>query len=158
MNLRTIVPTVVALLLLTGCSAPAPDTSASTPNTQSKEASAEPTEEVLVTPLDLAGEWKQTNSNSADAYQTATIAGETITIDWVNDAEASKAVYWIGSYLAPTEDVDSFSWDSQGDVEQMETAIMASGDSTKTFTYEDGVLTYELTAMGVTMTVEMNRQ
>ena len=40
----------------------------------------------------------------------------------------------------------------------MENAIMASGDSTKIFTFKDGLLTYELTAMGVTMTVEMSRQ
>jgi len=40
----------------------------------------------------------------------------------------------------------------------METALLASGDDSKDFTYEDGKLTYELTAMGVTMTVEMEKQ
>ncbi|TFC01613.1 hypothetical protein E3O42_09570 [Cryobacterium adonitolivorans] len=158
MNLRPFAPMTVALLLLTGCSAPAPDANTAASDSQPEAATAEPTEEVLVTPLDLAGEWKQTNSNSTDAYQTATITGEQITVNWVNDAEATKAVYWIGSYAAPTEDTESYSWDSQGDVAQMENAILASGDSAKTFTYKDGVLTYELTAMGVTMTVEMNRQ
>lgn len=157
MNLRPLVPITIALLLLTGCSAPAPDASTAASDAQAEAVTAEPTEEVVVTPLDLAGGWKQTNSNSADAYQTATITGEQITIDWVNDAEATKAVYWIGSYVAPTEDTESYSWDSQGDVAQMETALLASGDSAKTFGYQDGVLTYELTAMGVTMTVEMSR-
>jgi len=158
MNLRPLVPIAVALLLLTGCSAPASTTETAASDSPSAAATAEPTEEVIVTPLDLAGEWKQTNSNSADAYQTATITGEQITIDWVNDAEATKSVYWIGTYVAPTEDTESYSWDSQGDVAQMETALLASGDSAKTFTYVDGALTYELTAMGVTMTVEMSRQ
>ena len=157
MNLRPLVPVLLSVFLLAGCSAPATETSTAASDSQSEAPTAEPTEEVVVTPLDLAGEWKQTNSNSADAYQTATITGEQITIDWVNDAEATRAVYWIGSYVAPTEDTEAYSWDSQGDVAQMETAIMASGDSAKTFTYEDGALTYELTAMGVTMTVEMNR-
>lgn len=158
MNLRTLVPLALSLLLLTGCSAPAADTDTAASGSQSATATAEPTEEAVVTPLDLAGEWKQTNSNSVEAYQTATITGEQITIDWVNDAEATKAVYWIGSYVAPTEETESYSWDSQGDVAQMETAILASGDSAKAFAYQDGVLSYELTAMGVTMTVEMSRQ
>ena len=112
MNLRPLVPITIALLLLTGCSAPAPDANTAASDSQAEAVTAEPTEEVVVTPLDLAGEWKQTNSNSADAYQTATITGEQITIDWVNDAEATKAVYWIGSYIAPTEDTESYSWDS----------------------------------------------
>jgi hypothetical protein len=158
MLLRPLALIAVSFLLLTGCSAPATDTDTAASDSQPEAATAEPTEEVIVTLLDLAGEWKQTNSNSADAYQTATITGDQITIDWVNVSEATKAIYWIGSYVAPTEDTESYSWESQGDVAQMETAILASGDSAKTFTYEGGVLTYELTAMGVTMTVEMNRQ
>ena len=157
MNLRPLVPIVLSLLLLTGCSAPAAETGTVASDSQPDAATAEPTKEVVVVPLDLAGEWKQTNSNSAEAYQTATITGEQITIDWVNEAEATKAVYWIGSYVAPTEAAESYSWYSQGDVAQMESALLASGDAAKTFTYQDGVLTYELTAMGVTMTVEMSR-
>ena len=102
--------------------------------------------------------WKQTNSNSADSYQAATIAGDIITVNWVNEAESTTALYWVGTYEAPTEATDTFRWTSAGDVAQMETALLASGDDSKEFTYEDGKLKYELTAMGVTMTVEMERQ
>jgi hypothetical protein len=154
MKLRLIIPLAASLLLLTGCSAPAVDTKAGTPASQSEESVAE----VVVEPLDLTGEWKQTNSNSDDTYQTATIAGEQISVDWVTDSDSTKAVYWIGSYIAPTEGTESYSWDSQGDVAQMETALMASGDTTKAFTFENDVLSYDLTAMGVTVTVEMSRQ
>jgi hypothetical protein len=153
MKLRLIVP-LAATLLLMGCSAPAADVAPEPSESQAEEASPE----VVVEPLDLAGEWKQSNSKSADSYQTATIAGDQITIDWVNDAESTKAVYWIGSYVAPAEDTESYSWDSQGDVAQMESAILASGDSVKTITFDDDLLSYELTAMGVTMTVEMARE
>ena len=154
MKHRLLVPFAASLLLLTGCSAPAADT-----NSGSSASQTEGTiEEVVVEPLDLTGEWKQTNSNSADSYQAATITGEQIIVDWVNAADSTTAVFWIGSYVAPTEDTESYSWDSQGDVAQMETAIMASSDPAKAFTFEGGVLTYELTAMGVTMTVEMSRQ
>jgi hypothetical protein len=154
MNLRLLVPLAATLLLLTGCSAPAADTVSAPSETQTAAVAPE----VVVEPLDLNGEWKQSNSNTPESYQTATITGDQIAIDWVNDAESTKAVYWTGSYVAPTEDMESYSWDSQGDVAQMESALLASGDSVKTFTYKDGMLTYELTAMGVTMTVEMNRQ
>jgi hypothetical protein len=161
MNLRLLVPLAAALLLLTGCSAPVADTVSTPSGSQTADAeaqTAEATPEVVVEPLDLTGDWKQSNSNSPESYQTATINGDTIAIDWVNDAESTKAVYWIGSYVAPNEDTESYSWDSQGDVAQMESALLASGDSVKTFTFKDNVLTYELTAMGVTMTVEMSRQ
>lgn len=157
MKPRILLPLAIAAFLLAGCSGSANsdgngggggDESSST-----TEQEAPPAE-----PLDLSGEWKQTNSNSRDSYQAATISGDTITIDWVNEAESTTALYWVGTYEAPTEDTDTHAWTSVGDVEQMETALMASGDDSKDFTYENGVLMYELTALGVTMTVEMEKQ
>ncbi len=100
----------------------------------------------------------QTNSNSADSYQAASISGDVITVNWVNKADSTTALYWVGTYEAPTEAVETFTWMSAGDVAQMETGLLASGDDSKEFTYEDGKLKYELTAMGVTMTVEMEKQ
>ena len=47
---------------------------------------------------------------------------------------------------------------SAGDVVQMETGLLASGGDSKEFTHEDRELKYELTALGVTMTVGMERQ
>jgi hypothetical protein len=123
MNLRLLVPLAATLLLLTGCSTPAADTVSAPSETQTAEA----TPEVVVEPLDLNGEWKQSNSNSPESYQTATITGDQIAIDWVNDAESTKAVYWIGSYVAPTEDTESYSWDSQGDVALMESGFWPRG-------------------------------
>ena len=58
----------------------------------------------------------------------------------------------------PTEDVTEYTWDSANDTSKTENALMASRDPTKTFTFKDGVLSYELTAMGVTMKVEMSKQ
>jgi hypothetical protein len=153
MEYKILVPLAAAVLILTGCSAPSTDSQTADP-----ESSAEETTEVVVAePIDLTGQWTQTNSNSADTYQTATITPGTIAIDWVNNAESTKALYWTGSYVAPTEASDTYSWESQGDVAQMSTALMASGESVKAFAYEEGVLSYELSALGVTMTVEMSR-
>lgn len=149
-------PLAVLLLLLAGCSSTAADdtgtgTSGGSQTEQEGEGSQAPPAE----PLDLTGEWLQTNSKSADSYQAASIMGDQIVINWVNDAESTTALYWAGTYVPPTEDVDTYTWDSANDTTQTESAILASSDPAKTFTYEDGVLKYELTAMGVTMTVEM---
>jgi flagellar basal body L-ring protein FlgH len=155
MKPRILAPLAIAALLLTGC--------ASTPATSGAElgspAQTPPTEQAQpAEPLDLTGEWQQTNSKSADSYQAATIVGDTITVNWVNEAESTTALYWVGTYEAPTDATDSFTWTSAGDVSQMQSALLASGDETKTFSYSSGTLTYELTAMGVTMTVEMAKK
>ncbi|WP_194384810.1 hypothetical protein [Microbacterium luteum] len=155
MRTRLLAPAVLAIVLLTGCASGSNGTGSN--GTGSSDAPAE-AEAPPAEPLDLTGEWKQINSNDPESYQQATISGDTISVDWVNDAESTTAIYWIGSYEAPTEDVDSFSWTSAGDIAAMENAILASQSDTKDFAYEDGKLTYELTAMGVTITVEMEKQ
>ncbi|MEV5071932.1 hypothetical protein MRBLMI12_003582 [Microbacterium sp. LMI12-1-1.1] len=75
-----------------------------------------------------------------------------------HDADSTKAVYWVGTYTAPTEDTDTYSWESQADAAALGNALLASQDPTKTVSYSNGMLSYELTAMGVTVTVEMQRQ
>lgn len=153
MKHRLLIPVALMAVLLAGCSSPADSNTTSSGN-NTAEASQAPEAE----PLDLTGEWKQTNSNSADTFQAATITADRIEVDWVNEAESSTAIYWVGTFAPPTEAADSYSWESQADAAALENAILASQDPTKTFTYENGVLSYELTAMGVTMTVEMERQ
>lgn len=152
--MRTALASIALLgLLLTGCAVQTGTASPSTGGSSESQPAKAPAE-----PLNLTGQWKQTNSNSADSYQAATITDDTITIDWVNEKDASKALYWAGTFEPPTEDTTQYTWDSVNDKTQTDTALMASGDDTKTFTYSDGVLSYVLTAMGVTMTVEMERQ
>ena len=107
-------------------------------------------------PPDLTGEWKQVNSESDDSYQAATITGDTIVINWVSTD--SKALYWAGSFTAPTTDEEPYTWDSNNDHEQTDTAIMASSDDTKTFTYEDGQISYDVSMMGVTKTVRLEKE
>lgn len=109
-------------------------------------------------PLDLTGEWKQVNSNAEDSYQVATIGDGVIVVNWVGDGGDTKSLYWAGTYVAPTEPADSYTWESQNDTAQTANALMASGDETKTFAYENGQISYELTALGTTMTVKMERQ
>lgn len=109
-------------------------------------------------PLDLVGEWTQTNSNSETTFQEATITADAVTVMWVMEESSSTSLFWAGSYVPPTEAANSYTWDSANDTEQTDASIMASSDETKTFTYEDGVLMYEVSMAGVTMTVELERR
>lgn len=114
----------------------------------------------VVEPPDLTGEWTQANkSDDPEAtYQIATISGETMEIYWMTNSDDTKALYWAGTFTAPTAADEPYTWDSQNDKEQTDTAIMASGDDTKTFTYADGQISYEVSAMGMTTTVKLEKQ
>lgn len=103
--------------------------------------------------LSLVGNWEQ--EELGDSYQAGYITEDTIEIFWISDGGETAALYWSGTYEAPDEDTDSYSWDSVNDTSRTGSALLASGDDTKTFTYEDGVLSYPVTALGVTSTYEL---
>lgn len=122
---------------------------------QSTTASDQPVEEAPE-PVDLTGEWTQTNANSEDSFQTATITGDTIEVFW--NAPDMQALYWAGTVEVPEDGSTSFTWDSLNDTAKTESALMASGDATKTFTVKDGEISYDVTAMGTTMTVRLAQE
>lgn len=123
-----------------------------------QQGSEEPTQEEPKQPLDLTGTWKQSNPNSEDTWHEAVIEGDAITINWVSDGGDTKSLYWAGTYVAPTDAADSYSWSSVNDTEQTGKALLASGDETKEFSYENGVISYEASAMGSTTTVKLEKQ
>lgn len=106
----------------------------------------------------LTGAWKQSNSKSGDSYQAATISGDTIEIYWVSDNGNTKSLYWAGSFAAPTSADEPYKWDSKNDHSKTENAMLASSDDTKTMTYQNGILSYESSAMGTTTTVKLEKQ
>lgn len=140
MKKLTIITLCVALLIIvfTGCSGNGDNTSKQIP--------------------DLTGEWKQSNSKSDDSYQAATISGDTIEIYWVSDNGDTKSLYWTGSFLAPTTADEPYIWDSENDHNKTDSAMLASTDDTKTMTYQNGVLSYEASALGTTTTVKLEKQ
>lgn len=116
-------------------------------------------EEPKAEALSLDGTWKSVDNESEDSWQEAVIDGGTITIDWVSDGGDTKSLYWAGT-VDPTDGKtveDVFAWDSVNDTEQTSKAMLASGDETKAFTYEDGQISYEASAMGTTKTVRLER-
>ena len=137
----------VAAMLLTGLSACGGSTTADAPAKSDGTSKTETNkEEPKPQPADLTGTWKQTNSNDPSSYMEATISGDT------------KSLYWKGTYQAPAAAGD-WKWTSQGDTETMASALLASQDATKDFTYSeaDGV-SWETTALGTTITVKTAKQ
>lgn len=143
--------TLIVMLLLAGCSS---NSSASDGAAQSQKPADESKSQVAI---DLTGEWEQSDKNSEDSYQIATITEGTIEVYWVSDGGDTTSLYWAGTYEAPEAGVDSYSWDSVNDTEKTGMALMASGDETKTFTYENEQISYSVTALGVTTTVRLER-
>jgi hypothetical protein len=149
MKRLAILALVAIPLALTGCSA-------STPSAGSKAATS--TAASAPTIPDLAGNWAEvTTASPSSATQTAVITGNTIEITWHN-TDGTTALYWAGSFTAPTTPGDSYEWDSANDTSKTGSAILASSDPTKHFTYKDGKLSYQVSALGVTKTETLQKQ
>ena len=164
---------LVAAMLLTGLSACGGSTTADAPAKSDGTSKTETNkEEPKPQPADLTGTWKQTNSNDPSSYMEATISGDTIEVkrlttstltgkmsnDGTKLGTDTKSLYWKGTYQAPAAAGD-WKWTSQGDTETMASALLASQDATKDFTYSeaDGV-SWETTALGTTITVKTVKQ
>lgn len=146
---RLIVPMALAgALALAGCSGA--DT------TSSSAADSNTAEETPQVP-DLAGAWKQSNPTSEDSYQQARIATDTITIEWATDGGDTTSTYWVGTFEAPTDASEPHTWTSQRDAAATDSALLASTDDTKEFTYEGDTISYKVSALGTTTTVDLNR-
>ena len=89
-------------------------------------------------------------------HGTSRAAKEWREVDWIGTD--TKSLYWKGTYQAPAAAGD-WKWTSQGDTETMASALLASQDATKDFTYSeaDGV-SWETTALGTTITVKTAKQ
>ncbi|MEC4272699.1 hypothetical protein VJ923_05965 [Adlercreutzia sp. R25] len=152
-------------LALAGCSGTEAQDAQEQPQAAPAEQSAAPQqeapakEEPKAEALNLDGTWKSIDNESDDAWQEAVIEGDAITINWVSDGGDTKSLYWAGT-VDPTDGKtveDVFAWDSANDTDQTSKALLASGDETKAFTYEDGQISYEASAMGTTKTVRLER-
>lgn len=98
--------------------------------------------------LDLTGNWEE--KDKGDSYQAGYIKDGEIVIYWVSDGGDTKSLYWAGSYIAPTDNAEPYTWNSENDKEKTWSALLASGDDTKKFTYENGEITYKASALGTT--------
>lgn len=142
-NLSSIAFALVFFLFLASCGGD--------PSTQSNNQESE------VSPPDLTGEWTQVNSESEDSWQSATISDDSITVYWVSDNGDTKSLYWAGTYTAPENADEPYTWESINDTTQTSSALLASSAESKEFTYQDGQISYEVTALGTTTTVKLEK-
>jgi hypothetical protein len=97
-------------------------------------------------PTNLSGEWI-----SKEPRMIAVIDDGTIRIDMVGDDFSMG--YWYGSFKMPNGDGDTIVSNAiEGN------GLVLSLSTKKEFVYKDGALSFELTAMGVTNTVELTRK
>lgn len=154
--MRKIIATIASIALLAGLTA-CGGSEVSTDQTTKSDSSSKTQLLPKPQPADLTGTWKQTNSNSDDTYMRATVADGAIKVEYIMGD--TTALFWAGSYEAPTEAGD-WKWDSANDQEQTQNALLASTDDTKTFEYSDSSkeLSFPMTMQGVTATIKMQKQ
>lgn len=101
---------------------------------------------------DMAGSWAAT-SDGKQAF-TATIADNTITINWSSDD--MSALYWKGTFIVP-EGNESTKTVISDAAEENATALFASTDAQKTFTVTKSSIEFEASAMGATAKFTLKR-
>lgn len=104
--------------------------------------------------VDLTGYWMQSGWQTKETFMCATIHDDVIEVYWMSDGGETAALYWYGSYTAPTTS-GKYTWESKNNHEVTDRALLSSADETKTFTYNDGEITYSQTALGMTTTIHL---
>lgn len=108
-----------------------------------------------VKPVELIGTWSQSNADSS-LSMTATVTDGKIIID-MHLAGDEGGTYWIGTFDTGKHTTSNFTVTSNGDVAAMSTMLLASQAKTKTFTYDNGDLSFDFSMMGVTRTIHLQR-
>lgn len=104
--------------------------------------------------MNFIGKWHQVDGNP-DAVMTAEITYGAIQINVHLDG--SDNVYWLGTFDTDMTDIQRFTMVSVGDQDAMANKIFASQDPTKTFTYSDGILSFDFTMLGSKTTVRLSK-
>lgn len=115
----------------------------------------EPPQAAPAEPIDLTGTWS--SKANEGAWMEATISVDSISVDWVSDEGSTRSIYWVGTYTAPTEPAENYTWVSNRNAEQTDNALLASTDDTKEFTYSSGKISYSVSMMGTTTQIELSR-
>ena len=119
------------------------------------ETEKEETTEAVV-PLDLTGLWIQDKKSESESRMVATIRDDgKIAVFFILEDDPEPWTYWVGTYDAPTEDTDKYSWTSQNTYGG--NGLLASTAETKDFTYKSDSLSFEVTIDGETNTMKLVR-
>ncbi len=92
-----------------------------------------------IVPLDLSGEWIQ--SDPEDGNHVLRIADGSIEI-YLNN-EDGYSLFWAGSFDPPVNAREPYRWKSKNDTERTSQSPSGSEEKSIKFTYRDGVLSYK---------------
>lgn len=115
--------------------------------------STNPTTNPGLNTVDLNGSWK-----SKDGKMSALISAGAIEVTMTGPE--SSALYWKGSFVTGPlmAQTGSIELTSQGDLVSMQQSLFGSRDSTKTFVYYDGDLSFKMTMLGTTTVIHLKQQ
>jgi hypothetical protein len=109
----------------------------------------------------LVGTWHETPETNLPLNMVADISNDHISITMYasqpGDSFTVSGLYWDGTFDAHHDLRNPFSIVSVANRDVMKGKAMTSHNNTKTFTYNNGQLSYDFTALGVTSTVYLAR-
>ncbi len=145
-----IIAIVLGLFLmaaLTGCGGP----DAPSANSVSTPASAPASAPEETSMINLDGTWK---GGDPDFMFVATIKNDTISMQI--DMGDTKALYWQGTFVSEVEEGTVIT--SAADTEALNASLLGSTEKTKEFITGSDVITFDFGAMGVTKTVNLEKE
>lgn len=104
-------------------------------------------------PLELTGLWVQ--DNHAETYLAAKITQDTIGVFFIMEGDDLPWTYWVGTFTAPSAATDTYQWESKNTYSG--NGLLASNAEKKQFSYSKGKISFEVTMMGETATVFLER-
>jgi hypothetical protein len=105
-------------------------------------------------PESFNGKWHQTKGMDG-IVMDAVVTGESIQINMTFTKNDTTGVFWMGSF--DSAQATSGLMYSLGDQDAMKNMIFASNETTKTFNYKDGDLSFGFSIMGAKTTVHLSR-
>lgn len=111
--------------------------------------------EKVATIESLEGNWHQINAEDTGVYMTAEVTKSSIQIHM--KARESTGIYWIGTFNSDQDLSKKIEIVSNADQDALSQSIFGSQDKTKTFTYENGKLSYQFSIMGMESTVKLSK-
>ena len=110
-------------------------------------------------PTDLSGAWELCQSDGIlkDFIGEMEIEGNNVAVYLVSAKQNVKFLCWYGSYEAPKDEVDEYSWVSVNDTNMTENSIYAPDINQAAFKYENGQISFDYFVFGMCFTLHFER-
>lgn len=107
-------------------------------------------------PSSLIGDWHQTNGSETGTGFTAEISAGGIQINYPT-RDGSGGIFWLGTFDGTKKSAGSFKVQSKPDPDGMANNLLASNEKIKTFSYKDGVISFDFSILKMHTTIHMTK-